>query len=188
MMIIHNLIKISRRYRTIYADPPWPLSGSGRFLRPDARGRPLSPNFQYSLMSISAIMALPVSSLAAPNAHLYLWTVNNFLPAGLRVMKAWGFRYITIITWAKEHIRIGQYFKGQTEQCLFGVRGRAPYRKNPTTGKQAYGSTLLMRPGLGHSVKPPEMYDIIQRVSYGPRLELFARVSRDGWDAWGNEL
>ena len=75
-------------------------------------------------------MAPMVHDLAEDNAHLYLWATNNFLPDALEVMKAWGFRYVTMITWMKDRIGLGQYFRGLTEHCLFGIRGKLPYKKS----------------------------------------------------------
>jgi len=123
---------------------------------------------------------------AQDNAHLYLWTTNNFLEDALEVMTAWNFEYKTMITWAKNRIGIGQYFRGQTEHVLFGVRGCLPYQVKPD-GKRGQGSTLLVADRTEHSTKPEEMRQMIQVVSPGPYLELFARNRILGWDAWGNE-
>lgn len=140
----------------------------------------------YPLMSTKDIAALDVASLADDNCHLYLWTTNNFLPDALEVMKAWGFRYVTTITWMKERQGLGQYFRGITEHCLFGVKGKLPYKT--IDGKRAQGVTGFTAPKSVHSRKPAEMRAMIERVSYGPRLELFAREPHEGWDVWGNEV
>lgn len=112
---------------------------------------------------------------------------NNYLPAGIEVMAAWGFRYVTAITWLKDRFGLGQYFRAQTEHVLFGVRGSLPYRTDPISGKRAQGTTGFMEPRQEHSRKPETMRSMIERVSYAPRLELFARRRYEGWDAWGNE-
>jgi N6-adenosine-specific RNA methylase IME4 len=111
---------------------------------------------------------------------------NNFLPDGLAVMRAWDFRYVTVITWAKDKIGLGQYFRGQTEQCLFGVRGNPGYRL--VNGGRCQGTTLITAPRGQHSAKPAELRHMIERVSPGPYLELFAREQAAGWDCWGNEV
>lgn len=167
------------RYRTIYADPPWPEFGGGKIQR--------GANRHYPLMKVDAIRALPVAALADDNSHLYLWATNNYLPAAFGVMAAWGFRYVTTVTWAKEKIGLGQYFRGMTEHCLFGVRGSLPYRTRGD-GKRAQGRTLLSAPATRHSAKPPEMRRMIELVSYEPRIELFAREPHEGWAAWGNQV
>jgi N6-adenosine-specific RNA methylase IME4 len=163
------------KYRTIYADPPWPESGGGKLHR--------GANRHYSLMTVSQIRQLStmIEGLTEPDAHLYLWVTNNFLPAGLDVMKTWGFRYVTKITWVKDaNFGIGQYYRGRTEECLFGVKGTLPYKI--VNGKRRQGETVIFtRPGE-HSEKPERM-----RVSYGPYIELFARRKYPGWDVWGLE-
>ena len=171
----------SDHYRTIYADPPWAEHGGGQIKRGADR--------HYPLMKTKDIKALAFDVLRVghDDAHLYLWVTNNFLPAGLEVMEAWGFRYVTCITWAKPSIGIGQYYRGQTEQLLFCVRGKVEYRTRPD-GKRAQGSTLVTAPKLEHSVKPESVRQTIELVSHGPRLEMFARRPAKGWDTWGNHL
>ena len=163
-------------YKTIYADPPWHEQGGGKIKRGADR--------HYELMKTDAIAALEPPT--EDNAHLYLWTTNNFLPDALYVMKAWGFKYKTMITWVKDSFGLGQYFRGQTEHCLFGVRGTLPYKV--INGKRAQGTTVIFAPKSKHSEKPIEMYAYIERVSYPPYLELFARNERPGWDVWGDEV
>jgi N6-adenosine-specific RNA methylase IME4 len=168
-----------KKYKTIYADPPWPERGGGKIKRGADR--------HYPLMRIEDIAALPVTDLADPEGcHLYLWTTNNYLPAGLEVIKSWGFRYITTITWTKDRMGLGQYFRGMTEHCLFAVRGNLPYKI--VAGKRQQGETGFFAPKGRHSEKPEKMRQMIERVSYGPRIELFARHTAPGWDAWGNEV
>lgn len=166
-----------KKYKTIYADPPWPEYGGGKIKRGADR--------HYSLMSVKDIIALPVTDIAEENAHLYLWTTNNYLEDAFSVMRAWGFKYKTTITWGKDRIGLGQYFRGQTEHCLFGVRGKLPYKIED--GKRQQGTTLILAPRREHSQKPSEMRKMIEKVSYAPRIELFARETFPGWDCWGNE-
>jgi N6-adenosine-specific RNA methylase IME4 len=166
-------------YRTVYADPPWFEAGGGKIKRGADR--------HYALMKTRDICALPVSTWAAPDAHLYLWVTNNFLQDGLEVMEAWQFRYVTTITWMKDRAGLGQYFRGLTEHCLFGVRGRLPYQLSED-GRRLQGVTgFFESPRGAHSAKPSEMRRMIERVSPAPRLELFAREAANGWDAWGDE-
>ncbi len=160
-------------YQTIYADPPWPEKGGGKIKRGADR--------HYTLMSVAEIKGMSswVPLIAAQNCHLYLWVTNNYLPAGLEVMAAWGFRYITKITWVKDKIGLGQYFRGKSEDCLFGVKGRLPY-KIGTDGKRMQGVTAFYSLRRAHSEKPPEMREMIECVSYEPRIELFARQPSEG--------
>jgi N6-adenosine-specific RNA methylase IME4 len=131
-------------------------------------------------------LASKVRRVTAPAAHLYLWVTNNFLEDGLQIARAWGFEYKTLITWAKDRFGIGQYFRGQTEHCIFAVKGVLPYKTED--GKRQQGTTLVTAPRLEHSQKPEQMREYIERVSYEPRLELFARKVPAEWDAIGLEL
>lgn len=168
------------KYKTIYADPPWMESGGGRIQR--------GANRHYSLMKTSEIMKLPVKELADPDGcHLYLWTTNNFLQDALKVVEAWGFEYITLITWVKDRKGLGQYYRGLTEHCIFAVtKKRLPYKLED--GKRCQGVTGFFKPKGPHSKKPEIMRQMIERVSYEPRIELFAREAHDGWDVWGDEI
>jgi N6-adenosine-specific RNA methylase IME4 len=168
----------NKRYQIIYADPPWNEQGDGKIKRGADR--------HYPLMQTKTIANLPIWKLADDNAHLYLWVTNNFLPDGLQVMKAWGFEYKTMITWVKDKFGLGQYFRGQTEHCLFGVRGFVPYKI--IDRKRQQGTTYLYAPRSRHSEKPEEMRQMIEKVSSGNKIELFARKKSFGWDAWGNEI
>lgn len=172
---------ILQKYRTIYADPPWMESGGGKIKRGADR--------HYPLMRTSEIAGLGdfVKSISSDNSHLYLWVTNNFLPDGLTVMHAWGYRYVTMITWMKDRIGLGQYYRGMTEHCLFGVKGNCEYRLKPD-GKRAQGRTGFIASAGRHSEKPKEMREMIELVSWGPRLEMFARCRVEGWEVWGNEV
>lgn len=171
------------RYKTIIADPPWPERGGGKIKRGADR--------HYPLMSVRDIAAMRhgIVEMADPEGcHLYLWATNNYLPDAFDVMAAWGFRYVTCITWVKDRIGLGQYFRGRTEHCLFGVMGKVPYRTRPD-GQRAQGTTVFHAKRKEHSRKPPDIHEIAELVSEGPRLEVFARPPvRYGWDAWGNEV
>lgn len=173
-------------YCTIVADPPWPEYGGGKIKR--------GADKHYPLMSIAEIKEL--GSLVQPwrgeeGCHLYLWVTNNYLPAGLEVMKAWGFKYVSCITWGKvtvdgnPAIGLGQYFRGASEHCLFGVYGHLPYRMtNDDEPKRGQGRTLILAPRIEHSHKPDALIDMAELVSHPPRLEMFARRHRLGWDVW----
>lgn len=168
-------------YRTIVVDPPWPdehrLTGVTRVGRAK-RERGIEAH--YSTMSLDEISALPVGGLADPaGCHLYLWTTNLHLPITFAVMEAWGFTYKTTLTWAKKgHLGLGHYFRTQTEHLLFGVKGSLPTLVNDQV-------TYFVAPKGGHSVKPPAAYDLIERCSPGPHVDIFCRQPRFGWDSWG---
>lgn len=175
-----DIYTTTKKYKTVYIDPPWPERGGGKIKRGADR--------HYSLMSIKEIAALPVESLVdEEGCHLYMWVTNNFLEKGLDLVKKWGFTYITLITWNKDRIGLGQYYRGLTEHCIFATtKKRLPYKV--INGRRAQGTTGFYEPKTIHSRKPKAMRTMIENVSYEPRIELFAREILDGWDCWGNEL
>jgi len=140
-----------------------------------------------SVREIIALGELLGPHVNEPGCHLYLWATNNYLPDALGVMEAWGFTYKTMITRVKDRMGLGQYYRGLTEHCLFGVRNCLPYKTAPT-GIRAQGVTAFYAPRSIHSRKPAEMREMIERVSHAPRLEFFARSPQQGWDVWGNEV
>jgi N6-adenosine-specific RNA methylase IME4 len=176
----------SQGYGAIVIDPPWtyamdkPQTGKA--------DRKAGAGHFYPLMSHAEIAALPVSDLAAPNAHLYLWVTNPLMFeerdgwTPLRMVESWGFTYKTLITWYKTGpTGLGYYFRGRTEHALFAVRGKAPIP--PTKREQ----NILLATNGKHSAKPESFYDLVERVSPAPRLEMFARRNRLDWHTWGNE-
>jgi N6-adenosine-specific RNA methylase IME4 len=173
------------RFRTILADPPW------RFRWNSAKGAPDNPrHLIYDTMCLEDICGLPVARLAAHNAHLYLWIPIPLIAEGLEVMKAWSFEYRTALVWIKTRQDggvdgggLGYYFRGAAEIILFGVRG-----KKRTTADGRTACNVLMAMGTGHSRKPDSAYDLIERCSPDPRVELFARRRRVGWTQWGDQL
>src|ERR1700736_6655200 len=112
-------------WATVLADPPWRFTNRTGKVAPEHRRLD-----RYDTMTCGDICALPVAAVAAPNSHLYLWVPNALLPEGLRVMAAWGYRYVSNIVWAKRRKDggpdgrgVGFYFRNVTELVLFGVRG-----------------------------------------------------------------
>jgi N6-adenosine-specific RNA methylase IME4 len=132
-------------------------------------------------MKLKDICALQVEELAADNSHLWLWITNSNFFEAIRVMEAWGFSYRSCLTWIKPRFGLGQYLRNQTEHLLLGVRGKAPIQFKGQ-------GTWFYAPVQEHSHKPEESYSIIERCSPSPRVELFARRPRPGWDVWGNEV
>lgn len=181
---IPPLPQVKSGFKTILADPPWRFQNRTGKVAPEHRRLE-----RYSTMSLDEIKALPVESVSAENAHLYLWVPNALLPEGLAVMAAWGFRYVSNIVWAKRRKDggpdgrgVGFYFRNVTELILFGVRGSmrtlAPARRQVN---------MIETRKREHSRKPDEQYDLIEECSPGPFLELFARYPREGWSVWGDE-
>lgn len=172
-------------FGTILADPPWQFQNRTGKAAPEHKRLA-----RYTTMTLEEICALPVAQISAEQAHLYLWVPNALLPEGLRVMDAWGFRYISNIVWHKvrkdggsDGRGVGYYFRNVTELLLFGVRG-----KNARTldaGRRQVN--MIQSQKREHSRKPDEQYRIIEECSWGPRIELFSRGARPGWVAWGDQ-
>lgn len=171
-------------FKTVLADPPWRFQNRTGKVAPEHRRLD-----RYDTMTVDDICSLPVEKVVADNAHLYLWVPNALLPDGLRVMEAWGFRYVSNLIWAKRRKDggpdgrgVGFYFRNVTEPILFGVRGSmrtlAPGRRQVN---------IIETRKREHSRKPDEQYDLIESCSPGPYLEMFARYPREGWQVWGNE-
>lgn len=178
------LPEIAGGFSTILADPPWRFSNRTGKVAPEHKRLD-----RYSTMSLDDIKAMPVESITARNAHLYLWVPNALLPEGLDVMRSWGFRYVSNIVWAKRRKDggpdgrgVGFYFRNVTELLLFGVRGSM---RTLAPGRSQVN--MIETRKREHSRKPDEQYDLIESCSPGAYLELFARYPRTGWTVWGNE-
>jgi N6-adenosine-specific RNA methylase IME4 len=198
------------RFRTILADPPWPERGGGKVKRGADR--------HYDVMKVRDMPALMKGArspsgdplwLPATNAHLYMWVTNNYLEDGLWLMRELGFVYKTNLPWVKvcddEQLSLeplprtkaglGQYFQGEHELLLFGVRGKG-LDPSVKTDRRDLGTVMMApHPRTGekgnkiiHSRKPPCSYERIEARSKGPYLEMFARRTRPGWTSWGNQV
>lgn len=194
---------VAERYGCIVADPPWPEYGGG------GRGA----QNHYGLMSVAEIqraMKHQLDGKVASSSHLWLWVTDNYLDEGMYLMSSiLGFEFKRTFCWVKManhaaapveleqakfallpklagnalQIGLGQYARGSHEFCLFGTSGKAavppPDRRPPS---------VLFAPRQEHSRKPDECFaDWFEKVSPGPRLELFSRSTRPGWSVWGNQ-
>lgn len=183
-MEIESLPTVPGGFSTVLADPPWRFQNRTGKVAPEHKrlGR-------YATMSLEEIKSLPVKDATAENAHLYLWVPNALLPEGLEVMKAWGFKYVSNIVWAKRRKDggpdgrgVGFYFRNVTELLLFGVKGRM---RTLAPGRSQVN--MIETRKREHSRKPDEQYKLIMDCSPGPYLELFARYPQPHWEVWGNE-
>ena len=168
-----------QKFRTICADPPWEMDRTpgGCARRKGAKGNAPMP---YPMMPLAEIEAMPVAGVADKDAHLYLWTINRYVEQAYSVARAWGFKPSTLLTWAKKPrgIMLGT-FTGSTEFILFARRGTCKALSRLDT-------TWFPWPRHNaHSRKPEAFQDMVETVSPGPRLELFARRARPGWTVWG---
>lgn len=162
------------KFGSIVVDPPW--SYGDKCLHRGGAER------HYRTMDLAEIQGIPVASCAEESSHLWLWTTGPFLADAFRVMDGWGFKYTgTPLVWVKPRIGMGHYLRSAAEFCLLGVRGSAPARFR---GQPSW----FFAPVQEHSRKPEEFFSIVERMSPGPFLDLFARTHRPGWVCVGDEL
>ena len=165
------------KYKTILADPPWNMG--------EMRMKKARPNAKlpYQKMKTQEICKLPVGDFADKDCNLFLWTTHTFLPDAFEVMKAWGFKYHCLITWNKTNGIPCWGFKRETEFVLYGYKGKITVNQ-----RGRFIHTLYTEKLTTHSTKPIGFYEILEKNTPEPRLELFARNKRNGWDVWGNEV
>lgn len=176
-----------RQFNTIYADPPWQFQNRTGKVAPEHKRLT-----RYETMTVQQIKALPVADIAGEKAHLYLWVPNALLPDGLAVLDAWGFDYKTNLIWEKvrkdgepDGRGVGFYFRNVTEILLFGIKKKSAPNRTLSPARSQVNLIRTMK--REHSRKPDEIIPIIEACSSGPRIELFARGARAGWDMWGDQ-
>lgn len=169
-------------YRVILADPPWKYSDE----LIDGYG---AAEHHYPTLSIEELCSLhdatgrTVKDLAQPNAVLFLWTTSPTFREAFEVIDAWGFTYKAMFVWDKVRHNFGHYNSVRHELLLVCTSGNCV-----PDGGELFDSVVEIDRSQIHSQKPERFYEIIEAMySEGPRLELFARGERDGWDSWGNE-
>lgn len=165
-------------FRVITADPPWrfgdKLPGKGR-----------GAEKHYQTMSIAELVDLPLPA-TADDAWLFMWRVSAMGAEAYELMYAWGFQPKTEIVWekltktGKAHFGMGRYVRASHETCIIGVRGK------PKPLSRSVRSRFAAPIGR-HSEKPEAFYDLVEQLSDGPYVELFARRQRPGWTCLGNE-
>lgn len=171
------------KYRTIVADPPWEYAdGTGVNPRAHIFGHSIARPLPYASLTRDEIAALPIASLAAPGAHLYCWTTQKHLEAALGVVRTWGFTTASVLVWCKKPYgwQPGPIYMNTVEFVVFAKRGSLAALKRCERQWWEW-------PRGKHSAKPEAFLDIVETVSPGPYLELFARRQRLGWDTWGDE-
>jgi N6-adenosine-specific RNA methylase IME4 len=184
-----------KRYRTIVADPPWPIQWTGGSRKAgvssgSTRTHEKKP-LPYRTMSLEELRELGefIRWKADDDAHLFMWTLDRFLLNGwaTSVMRAWGFEPLPqMVVWNKANPGLGRHLRPAHELIVIGRRGNARFHNaaEPTvqTWRQPYEGGAKK-----HSAKPDGALDMIENLSPGPYLELFARRARFGWDYYGDE-
>ncbi len=180
-----RLESMDKKYSLIYADPPWFYNARNH----TGTKFSLGVHGHYPAMKTEDICALPINAIADDNAVLILWVTFPKLIDGLRVMYAWGFRYVTIaFNWFKTNkngnpfFGVGYYTKSNSEIALLGIKGKMKPVSN-------FVSQVIVSPREEHSKKPDIVREkIVELFGDLPRVELFAREKAKGWDVWGNEV
>jgi N6-adenosine-specific RNA methylase IME4 len=165
----------SGKYRVIYADPPWSYGNTSIDKLGEQRDH-------YPVMTLKEICDLPVKDMAQDDAVLFLWTTSPMLEECFDVIRAWGFKYKASFVWDKIKHNMGHYNSVRHEFLLVCVRGSC----QPDV-RQLFDSVVSIE-RTEHSKKPEEFAKIIDTIyPNGSRIELFSRVPRHGWAAWGYE-
>jgi N6-adenosine-specific RNA methylase IME4 len=183
------------KFRTIVADPPWPITWTTPKTRVNGRGERhtnYSRKLPYPTMKIEEISALKVETLAEADSHLFLWCIDRFVIDGsaAEVARKWGFEPKRLLVWHKTGFGLGTFPRPQHELCLIATRGRLPFNLKNIGSVQKWRLTYERKgssAGRKHSAKPEGFYELIENASPGPFIELFARKAREGWKTWGNE-
>jgi len=161
-------------YEVVVVDPPWEPP-TGRLYDPEW-GRGFPP---YATMSVDQIKAMKMP--IADDAAVFLWTIGRFLHESFHIFDAWELEYKATLIWVKHYIKIGEIFRHQHEYVQVGFKGKPDWRFT-------HQSTVFNAPVREHSRKPDEFYAIIDKMFPGPKIDMFAREKRKGWDAWGAEV
>jgi len=164
-------------YGVVYADPPWKYVTWS-----SDTGMDRAADNHYPTMEVDEIANYKVS--AAKDCILFLWVTVPHLENAFKVMRSWGFAYKSACAWHKPVPAHGHWFPNRLELLLIGVRGDVPA---PAKGEQP--PQVLILPKGVHSEKPAAFAKMIETLYPNvPKVEMFARSPRPGWDVAGNEV
>lgn len=183
----------NKKYDIIYADPPWDYGGKMQFDKSSKKDINIdfkknvfisSASFKYPTVKLAELKKIDLSKISAPDCLLFMWTTGPQLANAIELGESWGFEFKTIaFIWDKMAHNPGQYTLSQTEQCLVFKKGRIPNPRGIRNAKQFFQS-----PRSKHSEKPEYVIDNITKMfPQQKKIELFARRTYPGWDAWGLE-
>ena len=171
------LPRVDGGWTVVLADPPWRFASNSE-ARPGRNARR-----HYQCMTVEKIAALPVREIVAPAALLLMWVTVPFRHRADEVVRAWGFRSKSEIVWIKSRIATGYWARNRHEVCVVATRGGFPCPR-----PALFADSVIEAPTREHSRKPDQIQEVLDaRLPDARRLEMFARRSRPGWTAWGNE-
>ncbi len=161
------------RVGTVLVDAPWRIEGASALL-------------PYQTISVDELKALPVAKFCAERCHVHVWTLaNDTLWATKEILEHWGLRVVGTFVWAKDSEPIWA-------AANWRQRPRKPARHRPCMADDRFDDhglrSWIATPRASHSQKPAEVYEMLERASPPPRIELFARSIRPGWFSWGHEI
>ena len=166
------------KFGVILADPEWQFQPYSI-----ETGMDRAAENHYATSSLDVIKTRDVGSLAADDSTCWLWATVPMLLEGIAVLQTWGFTYKSHLIWNKDRIGMGYWFRNKHELLLVGTRGNVPA---PAMGDQF--PSVIDAPVGEHSAKPEKFYEIIEAYYPTlPKIELNARVAREGWVRWGYE-
>jgi N6-adenosine-specific RNA methylase IME4 len=169
----------NKKYDIIYADPPWNYPHDQSHFGQDVKRH-------YNTMSKEELKKMDIKSITETDCVLYLWATAPLLPTCLEVLEAWGFKYKSCLVWDKVKHNMGFYSSVRHEIILIGGKGKSA----PTDKKYANRiDSVFVEERREHSRKPDYFYEMIEKCHplKTKKIELFARTTRNGWDAFGNE-
>lgn len=167
-------------YRTIVIDPPWPGPGDA----PAFNAQGSLGLIPYATMTGIQVAALRVPDLAAPDCQLFLWATSRSLGDAALLAQSWAFHFRGLFVWLKPGLGLGRHVRNQCEFVWWGGRRESPAVIPTNCPRQVHEWPATRK----HSEKPPEAYALFADLSPGPRLDIFARQARPGFEPWGNEL
>tara|TARA_Y100000310_G_C20564934_1_gene754993 strand:+ start:82 stop:1155 length:1074 start_codon:yes stop_codon:yes gene_type:complete len=161
-------------FEVIVADPPWPYNTEKKYNPEGYRG-----TTPYPEMSLEQIKNIQIPS--ADNCILWLWTTHKFMRHAFNILDSWGFREVSILTWAKNKMGTGRWLRSKSEHCIMAVKGKPQVLLTNQT-------TILHADTKEHSRKPNEFYKMVETLCVGRKLDVFARQTRQGWEVYGNDV
>ena len=180
MLLWDRLNFPDKKYKTIVIDPPWDIGITSathnlKFAVPDT--------LPYNTMTDDELREFPITKFAEDDCQLFLWITHSTLPLGLELIKLWGFKYHCLLTWDKTKGVVIRGFNRRTEMVIFAYKGKLKIKE-----KGVSIPTFFREKSTVHSKKPRILYDLLLKSTPAPRVDIFARKSHFGFDAWGDQV
>jgi len=171
-----------KKYNTIVIDPPWDISMTGKVKREENR----SETLPYKTMTIEEIKNIPLKDIANIGCHIYCWTTNKMLHETFHILESWGVNFHLVMPMVKPSgIAPCMGYVFASEFVILGFFGK-PMQKFNKIGKLNW--IKFFNGANKHSSKPDEFYKLVEEMSPAPRIDIFARNKRKGWDVFGDEV